>query len=125
MTKGQKRHVRSPSGIVNAEHNDPSGSKKVILGTPTSIEQIIADATTEKVVQEFAILRIHNADAAIQYIWVGEEDVVPGAITAANGIPIQPGAVENFYVGESSDNARKSMMIKASSANLEIVELKV
>jgi len=121
MTKGQKRHVRSPSGIVNVEHHDPSGARKVILGTPSGVQQVIADATSEVSVQQVSVLRVHNTDAAVQYIWVGEENAVPGTVDATTGIPIPAGAIENFYVGDST--SEYGMVVKTSSANVDIVEL--
>lgn len=117
--KGLKKNSRSPGSIHNAEHHDWSRSHKEFGGTGVKIKTIIFP-TAEVAIEDCAILRVFNDTGATAYIWIGEEDSVPGTVDATTGIAIGAGKCENFFAPSSSD-CHKALMVKTSDAGVQVV----
>lgn len=112
--------VRGASSINNAQFNDPTGSQKTVAGSPISISLVVASSTTATPVANYAIVRVTNTAAVVAFFWVGLEDVVPGVVSAANGVAIPPNWSETFCLPASAD-PMKAVSFKTSAATVQCV----
>jgi len=122
--KGLRNNSRSPGSISNSEHHDVTGSHKGIDGQPLVIEEIVTPNVNPEPIRNHGMVRVFNADAGVQYIWSGKEGEVPGTVDATTGMALAPGQAEMFFVGYSADD-QKSLMIKTSSAAVQVVIIPV
>ena len=120
---GLKNGIRNPASIANAQHHDASNGQKKISASPSQIKKVISPSTTATVVDEDSLIRAYNNNAAVAFLWVGQEDQVPGTVDATNGVPVAPNSAENFLVGFSADE-QKSLMVKTSAATLLVLQFK-
>ena len=87
------RDKKSFDKIMNTEHNDAAGAKKVISGGIvandfTSNSIFGTNSATAQEIGQFKTIRITNTNAAIQYIAFGVSGIaVP---TVSTGFAIQP-----------------------------------
>ena len=121
---GLRNHASSPSTIHNNEHHDPSGSRKVIDGSPATPDVIISDSTVETPVEDYAVLRVTNTTAGTLYLYVGKESNVPaGAPVITDGIAFTAGQSEMIFCG-ASDDEKESIVTKASAIGLQVIVMK-
>lgn len=118
--KGLTHNARNPSSIQNMQHHDPSASQRSITGSPGTMETVIATSTTETPLHDDALLRVVNTDAATQFIYIGENPA-PVTVDASNSMALPPGHVECFYCGVADPDEVKSIVVKTSHANVQVV----
>ena len=120
---GLRNNVRSPGSIDNAEHNDPSGSKKTSAGSAASIKSIVPDSTVKTVVGDFAELRVCNTTASVKFLYIGDDSACPvGAPTITTGLALAPNSVEILHGGQASDGT-KSIVIKSDSSGVQVTSM--
>lgn len=118
---GLNKHAGSPSSIVNREHNDTAGAKKTLDGTGR-LKQVLGDTTTKVPVEEQSTLRVVNDSGSTAYIWLGQDGDEPATVDATNGFALPNGHVEHLYAG-SADDPKKGLVVKSSSASVQVVVL--
>lgn len=118
-----RKASRNPSSIANDQHNDASGVSRSTNGEIIAVESIIADSSAAggADVPERGTLRVCNTSGALQFLWIGDHDAVPGsAPTIANGIALPPNHVAMLFTGLAS-NDQKSLRIRSSNAAVQVV----
>ena len=121
--QGLRNNARSPGSIDNAEHHDPSGSKKVIPGIPGTIDSIFATSSSKNPIPPASELWVVNTDAAIQYVYIGKDSGCPaGAPSITTGIAIPAGKGFAIHCGVS-DDPMQSIVVKTSSNNVQVTLL--
>jgi hypothetical protein len=112
--------ARSNSSINNMHHHDNSGSLKSIEGVPGTIREILADSTTLKALENWAMIRVANTSGSTQFVWTGQYDEAPaGTPDITNGLAIPPNSAIVIYLGQSSD-PKISMGVKASASTVQV-----
>jgi hypothetical protein len=120
---GLKNNARNPASIANIEHDDESGSKKVTAGGGAQVKSIVPASTIATAIPNDAILRIVNTTGSDQYVFIGKEDAVPGALNITNSLIMHGQSMEYFFAG-SSDDDKKSLVVKTSSNSVQVAVLK-
>ncbi len=118
---GLKNHSRSPSAIENAQHHDPSRSKKVIKGIAAQIKEIFNDALVHPVTDD-SLVRIANDTGATIYAWVGDFGDEPGTVDNTNGFAILDGTTETLFIGASSDISTSKAFKLSGAAQAVVTE---
>ena len=118
---GLTNNARSPGSIANAQHHDPSRAERDMGGSAGTPLAFFND-TVEHAIHPNAILRVFNTTAAVEFLYIGQEPA-PVTVDATNGFAVVPEFFENFYCGVS-DDPQKSIVVKASSAAIQIALMK-
>lgn len=117
-----RKAARNPSSIANDQHNDAAGVSRSTNGEIIAIDLIISDAsvTAGVDVPERGSLRVCNTSGSVQFLWIGDQDLVPvGAPTIANGVALPPNHVAMLFTGNASSD-QKSLKLKTSSALVQV-----
>jgi hypothetical protein len=118
-----RKASRNPSSIANDQNNDASGVSRSTNGEIIAVESFVADSSLAAGVDvpERGSLRVCNTSGSIQFLWVGDHDQVPGAApTIANGLALPSNHVAMLFTGVPSSD-QKSLKIKSSSAQVQVV----
>jgi hypothetical protein len=113
---------RSPGSITNMEHHDQSGSAKSTKGMPGTIREILANSTTLKPLENFAMIRACNTSGTTAFVWTGPADEAPVTVDITNGFALPPNSAEVIFLGQSSD-PKISMAVKTSATTVQVVIL--
>jgi len=96
--------------IINVEHNDAAGAKKVIQSGIVIGDIFGNNSGTAQFIGEKAVVRAVNTDIAIQYIKFGDSGVAVPTVTDGVAIPIGGDVYLNSgdqeYVRTSSNNVQ-------------------
>lgn len=117
-----RKAARNPSSIANDQNNDASGVGRSTNGEIIAIDEIIANSALAAGIDvpERGSLRVCNTSGAIQFLWIGDHDQVPGgAPTIANGIALPPNHVAMLFTGNPSSDM-KSLKIKTSNTAVQV-----
>jgi hypothetical protein len=119
-----KNKARNPGSIANDEHNDAAGANRSANGDIIAIERIIPSAEHTAAagadVPERATLRLANTTAAWQFVFIGDQDVVPVTLDITTSIAIAPNSSSLIFTGISSSDM-KSLKLRTSSASVQVV----
>ena len=111
VVKGVKEK-RGIDRIMNVEHNDIAGAKKVVQSGMVIGDVFGNNSGTAQLIGEKASVRAFNTDAAVQYIKFGDDSV--GVPTVTDGIAIAPNG--EIYLSSGSFE-----YVRTSSNNVQVI----
>lgn len=122
-----KNTARNPGSIANDEHNDSAGANRSANGDILCIDRIVPTAEHTAAagadVPERGTLRIANTTASWQFIFVGEQDIVPATMDATTSMAVAPNSSNMLFTGVSND-LQKSLKLRTSAAGVQVIIMK-
>jgi hypothetical protein len=118
---GLKVNAKNPATIANDEHSDACHAARDMEGHSAAIKEIVTTSTTKKPVADFALLRVVNTNAAVQFIYIGKDSAAPaGAPDITNGLALPPNESIMLYC-PATDDIKDSIVVKTSHATVQVI----
>lgn len=122
-----KSRARNPGSIANDEHNDASGAQRSADGDILCIERIIPaaehNAAAGADVPQRGTLRLANTAGTWAFVYIGEQDSVPGTLDITTAMALAPNSSLMLYTGISTSDML-SLKIRTSAATVQVIVMK-